>query len=445
MKEKKNKKYKVYRYLIILLSLIGGAIIGLYPFKNQDLTVEIITNGDKISTVLSSGYINDNDTISLGFSQVKQLEVKEIRIYRQIKSICLQRIHYGELPNYMQSSESSHFERTANGATFTDENGVHIVMNDVGSELVKSLSSSVLLERILMAELWMIFCIVMLLIVEMYREKSSENSYRNIGIVFEAKRFFADMKKYWAYMMFSAKADLRAEVANSYLNRLWWLLEPFFNMLVYVIVFGHVLGRSIENYATFTFSALLMWNFFSKTLNYSVKLIRNNKDIVTKVYVPKCVLLVSNMILNFYKLLFSLIVLIPMLLIFRVHIGINVIWIVPSCIMMILLSFGLGMIFLHFGVYIDDLSYAVGILLQMLMFLSGIFYEVLTSLKAPLNMIMICLNPAAVFIDTMRNALLYNRVVNLPILGIWTLGAIVLCCVGVHIVYKNENGSVKVV
>ncbi|MBD5548892.1 MAG: ABC transporter permease [Lachnospiraceae bacterium] len=445
MKEKKIKKYKVYRYLIILLFLIGGALIALYPFRNQDLTIEIITNGEKISTVLSSGYVSDNDKICFDFSHVKQLEVKEIRIYRQIKSICLQRIHYGELPNYMQNSESSYFEWTTNGATFIDENGVHIVMNDVGSELIKSLSSSVLLERILMAELWMMFCVVILSVGEMHREKTSENSYRNFGLVFEAKRFFADMKKYWSYMLFSAKADLRAEVANSYLNRLWWLLEPFFNMLVYVVVFGHVLGRSIENYATFTFSALLMWNFFNKTLNYSVKLIRNNRDIVTKVYVPKCVLLVSNMILNFYKLLFSLIVLIPMLLIFRVHIGINIIWIVPAYIMMILLSFGLGMIFLHFGVYIDDLSYAVGILLQMLMFLSGIFYEVLTSLTAPLNMIMICLNPAAVFIDTMRNALLYNRVVNLPILGIWTLGAIILCCVGVHIVYKNENGYVKVV
>lgn len=182
-------------------------------------------------------------------------------------------------------------------------------------------------------------------------------------------------------MNYAAKADLRAEVANSYLNRLWWLLEPLFSMLVYVIVFGRIMGNSVENYATYTFSALLMWTFFSKAINYSVKCVRNNRDIVTKVYVPKHVLLISNMILNMYKLVFSLIVLIPMLIIFKVNIGFCVLGVIPAYVLMILLSFGPGMILLHFGVYIDDLAYAVNILLQMLMFLSGIFYDVITSFQ----------------------------------------------------------------
>ena len=159
-------------------------------------------------------------------------------------------------------------------------------------------------------------------------------------------------------MVYAAKTDLKAEVANSYLNRLWWLLEPFFNMIVYVVVFGNIMGNSVENYATFVFSALLMWNFFNKAVNYSVKLIRNNKDIVTKVYIPKFVLLLSNMILNIFKLLFSMIVLVVMMLIFRVQIGFNILWVIPAYIVMLLLAFGAGMIFLYFGVYVDYLSFA---------------------------------------------------------------------------------------
>ena len=246
-------------------------------------------------------------------------------------------------------------------------------------------------------------------------------------------------------MVYAAKTDLKAEVANSYLNRLWWLLEPFFNMIVYVVVFGNIMGNSVENYATFVFSALLMWNFFNKAVNYSVKLIRNNKDIVTKVYIPKFVLLLSNMILNIFKLLFSMIVLVVMMLIFRVQIGFNILWVIPAYIVMLMLAFGAGMIFLHFGVYVDDLSYAVGILMNMLMFLSGIFYDMMTTLPEPLNIIMMCLNPAAMFVDTMRQALLYNTAANLPLLGIWFALSLLLCCVGVHIVYKNENSYVKVV
>ncbi len=134
-----------------------------------------------------------------------------------------------------------------------------------------------------------------------------------------------------------------------------------------------------------------------------------------------------------------------MLFIFKVSIGWNILWVIPSYIIMILVSFGVGMIFLHYGVYIDDLSYAVGILLQMMMFLSGTFYDAMSTLSAPLNIIMISMNPMAMLIDTMRNGLLYNNATNLPLLAIWFVIALILCYVGVHIVYKNENSYVKVV
>ena len=112
---------------------------------------------------------------------------------------------------------------------------------------------------------------------------------------------------------------------------------------------------------------------------------------------------------------------------------------------MILFSFGVGMVLLHYGVYIDDMAYAVGILLNMMMFLSGIFYDVMTGLPQPLNVLMVCLNPIAMSIDTLRNALLYNTAANLPLLGVWLTASLLLCGMGVHLVYRNENSYVKVV
>lgn len=258
-------------------------------------------------------------------------------------------------------------------------------------------------------------------------------------------RFFKDIKKYGYYIIYSANTDLKAEVANSYLNWAWWLLEPFFNMLVYVIVFGKVMGNSIQNYSTFVFSALLLWNFYSKSISYSVKLVRNNKDIVTKIYIPKYIILLSNMILNLFKLLFSLIVLVVMMIIFKVSIDWHIVLVIPVYITVFLFSFGLGMLLLHFGVFIDDLSYAVGILLNMMMFLSGVFYNIIETLPSPLNTIMITCNPIALLIDVMRNALLNQAWVHVDLLIIWFLISIVLCYFGVKIVYKNENSYVKVV
>ena len=58
---------------------------------------------------------------------------------------------------------------------------------------------------------------------------------------------------------------------------------------------------------------------------------------------------------------------------------------------------------------------------------------------------LMCLNPVAMFIDSMRNALLYNRIVNVPLIVIWIILSLLIAYVGIHIVNKNENGYVKVI
>ena len=44
-------------------------------------------------------------------------------------------------------------------------------------------------------------------------------------------RFFKDIKKFFNYTVFSSKAELKSEVAGSFLSWLWWILDPFFLVL----------------------------------------------------------------------------------------------------------------------------------------------------------------------------------------------------------------------
>ena len=424
---KKQQIIKGIMIAVAVLFVVGSAIIALYPVKNQSITVVVSGAASDVSVTLTADEVDRLTELAIDIPDIDYGDIKEIRLYRFFKSVCLDKITANTLKNYIEVSDG------------------RITLNQAACNLMKKQSKSFFMERLMGIEVLFIIALFLWIAVHALGEKLDRNNRDNHGPIHDIKRFFSDLKKYGQYMVYAANADLRAEVANSYLNRLWWLLEPFFTMLVYVIVFGKLMGRSIENYSTFVFSALLMWTFFSKTMNYSVKCVRSNKDIVTKVYVPKHVLLISNMILNFFKLLFSLIVLIPMLLIFHVHIGIETLWVISAYILMILLSFGVGMICLHYGVYIDDLGYAVEILLRMTMFLSGMFYDVITGLSSPLNVLMLTVNPVATFIDTMRNALLYNVVANVPLITLWTIISLQICYIGVHMVYKNENGYVKVV
>ena len=415
--------------LLFFLAFVAGIVaIALYPVKNHAVAMRIYPEGGGVTVVsFSAEEVASLGAFSVDVPGAEAGGIREIRITRLFASVAVDKIPGGSV-----------------GAYAAVGNG-EVAFNESAAALLRSSSRSAVMERLFFAELWLTLFLLLLIALGALGERLGPEVRGNHGPVSELRKFFAHISSYGRYMAYAANADLRAEVANSYLNRLWWLLEPLFNMLVYVVVFGRVMGRSVQNYATFVFSALLMWNFFSRTVNYSVKCIRMNRDIVTKVYVPKHVLLITDMVLNFFKLLFSLIVLVPMLLIFHVHVGLGALWVAPAYLLMVLLSFGVGMIFMHYGVYVDDLGYAVGILLQMLMFLSGVFYDVITSLPKPLNALMLCFNPVAVFMDSMRNALLGNIVCNVPLVALWTVISLLLCFMGIHIVYKNENSYVKVV
>ena len=275
--------------ILIVIFFVLAIVVAFIPLSNQSVTVCVDTENEDVSASFSVEILETASQLHIPASSITDDGFREIRIYRLFHTLCVDKITRGNYSNYVS----------------TDDTGY--ILNADACDQLRELSHSAMTERLVCIEWMLALTLLLWIIINAVQEKLDPNDYGNHGPVNEIKRFCGDIKKYWKYMNYAAKADLKAEVANSYLNRLWWLLEPFFNMLVYVVVFGRIMGNSIENYATFIFSALLMWNFFSKTINYSVRLVRSNRDIITKVYVPKHVILISHMIMDLYKLLFSLI------------------------------------------------------------------------------------------------------------------------------------------
>ena len=72
-------------------------------------------------------------------------------------------------------------------------------------------------------------------------------------------RFLKDTKKYYKYAIYSAKSKLQSEVASSYLNWLWWVLDPICFMLIYTLIFGVVFNAKEQYFTVFIFIGLTMW------------------------------------------------------------------------------------------------------------------------------------------------------------------------------------------
>lgn len=259
------------------------------------------------------------------------------------------------------------------------------------------------------------------------------------------KQFCKDIKKYFGYAYYAASAELRAEVADSYLNWLWWIVEPFCFMLIYSYMFTIVFNARKPFFSIYIFLGLTIWNFFQRNIAASVKMVKSNKQIIKKVYLPKVILILERMMVNEFKMFVSFGIIIVMMIVFRTPVSIKYLWIIPMLVLLNLVTFAFMTWLLHFGVFIDDLANVVRIGLKMVFYVTGIFYSVEERIPKPWGHYFVRINPLALITDTFRKALLYAQRPYSHAIGYWFLLALVIAILGIRMIYRNENNYVKVV
>ncbi|MGI5907769.1 MAG: ABC transporter permease [Christensenellales bacterium] len=259
------------------------------------------------------------------------------------------------------------------------------------------------------------------------------------------RRFVKDMKRYIPYVLYASKSDLKSEVANSHLNWLWWILDPLCFMLVYIFIALVVFRRTTPYFPVFVFSGLIIWYFFSRNIRASVTMVRSNKSIIKKIYVPKHVLILENMLVQLFKFLVSCGLLIVLIIIYQVPLSLNILYVFPVFIVILMLTYGLACILMHFGVFVEDISNIINVLLRLMMYLSGIFYSIRDRVPEPYNMILLRGNPMAFCMDAVRSALLEQKAPDFLVLGIWFAIGLLLCLIGLKLIYKYENSYAKVI
>lgn len=259
------------------------------------------------------------------------------------------------------------------------------------------------------------------------------------------KKFFYNIKKYYKYAIRSAKAELKSEIEGSYLNWLWWVMEPLAFMLIYTFIFTVVFKASEQYFAAFVFIGLSCWEFFNRMITGSVTLISSNRDLVSKVYIPKYILLLAKSFTYLFKFFISLSLAFILMLFLRVPLTFNIFYLIIIIPLLYLVSFGMGLILMHFGVFVDDLKNLTNIGLRLVFYLSGVFYNINIRLKGSLKYFLLRANPIAFIMSETRKVMLYSKMPSFEGLIVWYIIAIILCVIGVHIIHKNENTYAKVI
>lgn len=259
------------------------------------------------------------------------------------------------------------------------------------------------------------------------------------------KKFIVDIKKYYKYCVYSGKAELKSEIANSHLSWLWWFLDPLLFMLVYTFVALVVFGKGEQYFPVYVFIGQTSWKFFERTVKQSVKLVASNSSIVTKVYIPKFILIFIKMYANGFKMMVSYILVLLMMVFFRVPVSFKIFYFVPIMLTLMIFTFGASCILLHFGVFMEDLANIMTVFLRLVFYFTGIFYSIDKRVPAPYNHILLKCNPMALLIHDLRQCMLYCAAPHLGLMFLWLVIGCILSFIGVKTIYKYENSYVKVI
>lgn len=259
------------------------------------------------------------------------------------------------------------------------------------------------------------------------------------------QKFFKNIKKYYRYAIKSAKAELKSEIEGSYLNWLWWIIEPLCFMLIYTFIFTVVFSSTEKYFSAFVFIGLTAWEFFNRMIMGSIKLVINNRDLVTKVYIPKYILLLSKSFTYLFKLFISFAIAIVLMIFMKVPFTWNILYFFIILSILYIVSFGLGCILMHFGVFVEDLKNLTSIALKLLFYLSGVFYNINTRLTGNLKFLLLRCNPAAFLMNEFRKTMLYGKNPSFEGLAVWLVIGIILTVIGVKIIHKYENSYAKVI
>ncbi len=260
------------------------------------------------------------------------------------------------------------------------------------------------------------------------------------------KEFFKQCRKYWNFCWYSARCQLNVEIVGMRLGWLWWLLEPALNMAIYTYVYTVIFGRKMEYLMAFIACGIMMWGFFKRTVLGSVSVVKRYTGLLNRVYMPKYILIISNIMLNAIKMLIAfLIVLYFMLFYYKIPLSITALQLIPIVAVLMVYTFAVSIWMMHLAVYLPDLKKICDVVLQIFFYLSGVFYNISDRLEGTMATIMLNYNPVAWLMQEARHVLLYGQNCSVGGLCKWLVAALVIAFAGVETVTRCEKNYLKVI
>ena len=180
------------------------------------------------------------------------------------------------------------------------------------------------------------------------------------------------------------RRNIQVRFKGSLLGTLWTFVTPVCMLAIYTFIFSIIFrarwGGDAEQsktaFALIIFCGMAVLNIFSESVSSAVYSVTGNPSYVKKVVFPLELIPVSSVFTGLYMGVIWLAILLLGIIVFTYKLHLASICLPLVLFPLLLCSCGFAWIVASLGVFFRDLSHIVGILLQMLFFLTPIFYTV---------------------------------------------------------------------
>lgn len=208
---------------------------------------------------------------------------------------------------------------------------------------------------------------------------------------------------------------------------LWAVALPLLQAGVMAIVFSKVVRLQIPHYPIFVLSGMIGWTFFSAAFSTGSTAIVDGSDLSSRVYFPRAMLPMVASGTNLYGMFISTVILLPLCLIFGVHLGPRTLLLLPAMLWVVTLTVALSLVLSAVHVYFRDVRYIVSAATLLLLYLSPVIYA---PANAPHSLrIVLAINPLTGVLDLFHAATVGSFEALAPpllIAAAWTIGLLLV-------------------
>jgi len=240
------------------------------------------------------------------------------------------------------------------------------------------------------------------------RKEAQKQTYDTEAIksqgVYELQQLF----KYRFLIQNLISRDLKVRYKRSALGFIWVMLNPLLTMLITTFVFSQILRVHQADFPTYALSGVLLFNLFSQGTVASMSNLTSNGPILSRIYIPPSVYVVSSIgsaMVNFCYALIPLAVII--LVVDRIFPTFAWLLIIIPIIEIAIFSTGIGLIVSALMVYFRDTFEIYTVLITFFNYLTPLFYPT-SALRVPALINAEHFNPLFVFIDTFRSIIIFG-------------------------------------